>query len=263
MQLLRSWVVVNQKGGVGKTTCCINIAACAALDGMKVLLVDSDPQGNATSGVGIDRRNLERCIYDIFLDDEWEGLPIADRLAEVVVPSAIENLWILPSTINLAAADITLAAAIARETKLRQALERADSQYDAIIIDTAPSLGLMTINSLAAAQCVLIPMQCEYYALEGLSQLLEVVQLVQGQIHPGLRVGGLILTMYDSRTRLSEEVVQEVRSKFRGRVFDTIIPRNVRLAEAPSHGLPAVLYQPSSRGAKKYWDLYREVFADA
>jgi len=260
---LQSWVVVNQKGGVGKTTCCVNIAACAALDGMKVLLVDTDPQGNATSGVGIDRRSLDKCIYDIFLDDEWDGLPMADRIAEVVVPSAVKNLWVLPATINLAAADITLAHAIARETKLRQALERAVTQYDAIIIDTAPSLGLLTINSLAAAQRVLIPIQCEYYALEGLSQLLEVIQIVQTQIHPGLTIGGIVLTMYDARTRLSEEVVQEIRSKFRGRVFNTIIPRNVRLAEAPSYGLPAVVYKPSSRGAKKYWDLYREVFFDA
>lgn len=254
--------VVNQKGGVGKTTTVVNLAACAALDGRRVLLVDTDPQGNATSGLGIDRSRLSLCVYDLLTDDELIENP-AEGLRQVTVESSVPNLHVVPATINLAGADLTLASAIARETRLRQALAPAVGQYDLILVDTAPSLGLLTINSLVAAESVLIPIQCEYYALEGLSQLLRVIHLVQGQLNPTLSIRGVALTMYDARANLTVEVAEEVRGHFPGKVYQRAIPRNVRLAEAPSHGLPAVVYDPYCRGSKAYWDLYREVFPRA
>ena len=253
--------VVNQKGGVGKTTTAVNLATCAALDGKRVLLVDTDPQGNATSGLGIDRANLKVCVYDL-LTDGLEGSP-DEQLKQVVLETEIEGLSLVPATINLAGADLSLASAIARDTKLRRALEPATKRYDLVIVDTGPSLGILTINSLAAAERVIIPIQCEYYALEGLSQLLQVVQLVQGQINPGLRIAGVVLTMYDARTNLAGEVANEVRASFRGRVYDTVIPRNVRLAEAPSHGEPGVVYDKACSGADAYRKLYAEVFKRA
>ena len=260
--MTKAYCVVNQKGGVGKTTTALNLAACAALAGKRVLLVDVDPQGNATSGLGIDRGQLERCIYDLLTDEEWkESVP--DPLSEVIVPTPIPGLWLVPATIDLAGAELTLASAIAREMKLRQALEPARHRYDLIILDTAPSLGLLTVNSLAAADAVLIPIQCEYYALEGLSQLMRVVKIVQGQINPRLQIAGVVLTMYDGRTNLAREVAEEVINHFPGRVFTAMIPRNVKLAEAPSHGLPVMVYERSSTGAKAYQNLYEEVFGDA
>ena len=257
-----TYAVVNQKGGVGKTTTAVNVAACAAMSGRKVLLVDADPQGNATSGLGIDRGILDRCIYDLLTADGISTEPF-ELFSEVVVPTSIENLAVVPATINLAGASVVLVNAIARETKLRQALEEADRRYDLIIIDTAPSLGLLTMNSLTAAQEILIPIQCEYYALEGLSQLLEVIHLVQAQLNPSLRIGGVVLTMYDARTNLAGDVEEEVRKNFPGRVCETVIPRNVRLAEAPSYGLPAVVYDKFCAGSRAYWRLYEEVFEDA
>lgn len=254
--------VINQKGGVGKTTTAVNIAACAALDGFRVLLVDTDPQGNASSGLGIDRGALEACVYDLLTDDEFQQDPDA-ALGQVTVPTPVENLSLIPATINLAGADMTLANTIARDLRLRHALRPAMSLYDLVIIDTAPSLGVLTINGLAAAQGALIPIQCEYYALEGLSQLLKVVNLVQGQLNPSLVIRGVALTMYDARANLSQEVADEVRRHFAGKVYHRTIPRNVRLAEAPSHGLPAVVYDPYCRGSKAYWDLFREVFPHA
>jgi chromosome partitioning protein len=260
--MTKAYVIVNQKGGVGKTTTAANLAACGALSGRKVLLVDMDPQGNATSGLGIERGMLDRCVYDLLTDDDWKD-ECPDPLSEVIVPTSVENLWVVPATLDLAGAELTLATAIAREKKLQQALLPARSRFDQILIDTGPSLGLLTINSLAAAEAVLIPIQCEYYALEGLTQLLKVVKLVQGQINPRLRIAGVVLTMFDARTNLSREVAEEVAAHFPGRVYKSVVPRNVRLAEAPSHGLPAMLYDRNSSGAKAYQRLYEEVFGNA
>lgn len=253
--MVHTYAIINQKGGVGKTTTAVNLAAWAAADGKRVLLVDADPQGNATSGLGVDRGALEHCLYDVLASE----MPAKN----VIVKCCVENLDILPATIDLAGADMSLASAIARDTRLRNALLPIQDKYDLIIIDTAPSLGILTVNSLVAAHRFIIPIQCEYYALEGLSQLMKVINLVQSQLNPALQIAGMVLTMYDSRTNLSTEVANDVRNAFQGRVYETSIPRNIRLAEAPGHGLPAVLYDPHSVGAKRYWMLYKEVFSNA
>ena len=251
-------VVVNQKGGVGKTTTAVNLAACAAEDGRNVLLVDMDPQGNATSGVGVDRSLLDYCVYDLLTDDEALADP-KPALKRVIVPSAVPKLDLIPATIDLAGADLTLASAISRETRLRQILAPVRRKYDIIIIDTAPSLGLLTVNSLAAADGAIIPIQCEYLALEGLTQLLHTVDLVQRNLNPRLTVRGMLLTMYDARTNLSRQVVDEVRTHFDKLVFKTIIPRSVRLSEAPSHGETILSYAPESAGARAYQALTAEL----
>ncbi|WP_226668612.1 ParA family protein [Metabacillus litoralis] len=243
--------IANQKGGVGKTTTSVNLGACLAYIGKRVLLVDVDPQGNATSGIGIEKADVEHCIYDILVDD-------AD-VKDVIKQTAVENLDIIPATIQLAGAEIELVPTISREVRLKRALETVKNQYDYMVIDCPPSLGLLTINALTASDAVLIPVQCEYYALEGLSQLLNTVRLVQKHLNTDLMIEGVLLTMLDARTNLGIQVIDEVKKYFQDKVYKTIIPRNIRLSEAPSHGQPIIIYDPRSRGAEVYLDLAKEV----
>ncbi|WP_394238138.1 ParA family protein [Niallia oryzisoli] len=243
--------IANQKGGVGKTTTSVNLGACLAYIGKKVLLIDIDPQGNATSGVGIEKADVDQCVYDVLVDDVEAN--------QVIRPTAVENLYSLPATIQLAGAEIELVPTISREVRLKRALEKVIGEFDYILIDCPPSLGLLTLNALTAADSVLIPVQCEYYALEGLSQLLNTVRLVQKHLNNDLKVEGVLLTMLDARTNLGIQVIDEVKKYFQDKVYKTIIPRNVRLSEAPSHGEPIIIYDSKSRGAEVYLDLAKEV----
>ena len=243
--------VANQKGGVGKTTTAVNLSACLAHIGKKVLLVDIDPQGNATSGVGVEKGDVDECIYDILVEDL--------EATQVIRSTSVERLDVLPSTIQLSGAEIELVPTISREVRLKRALDSVSANYDFIFIDCPPSLGLLTINALTASDSVLIPVQCEYYALEGLSQLLNTVRLVQKHLNTDLEIEGVLLTMLDARTNLGIQVIEEVKKYFREKVFKTIIPRNVRLGEAPSHGKPIIIYDAKSRGAEVYVDLAKEV----
>lgn len=245
------FAIVNQKGGVGKTTTAVNLGAALAERGMKVLLVDMDAQGNATTGLGVDRSRLERCVYSA-VTGSCEAL-------EAIVPTAVEGLHLLPARMALAAAEVELAGVMARETRLRTALAPLKADYPLVLIDSAPSLGLLTINSLVAGEQVLIPIQCEYYALEGLSQLLQIVELVRTNLNEGLAVAGVLLTMYDRRLRLTSDVEREVRGHFGDRAYRTVIPRSVRLSEAPSYGKPITQYAPDSKGAEAYRRLAQEV----
>lgn len=246
--------VANQKGGVGKTTSSVNLSASLAHLGNKVLLIDTDPQGNATSGVGINKADMEQCIYNVLVED----LPAE----EVCVPTTLENLDIIPATIQLAGAEIELVPTISREIRLKKALENLKEVYDYIIIDCPPSLGLLTINALTASDTVMIPVQCEYYALEGLSQLLNTIRLVQKHLNKTLMIEGVLLTMLDARTNLGIQVIEEVKKYFQDKVYNSIIPRNVRLGEAPSHGQPIITYDPKSRGAEVYLELAKEVMSN-
>jgi chromosome partitioning protein len=246
--------IANQKGGVGKTTTSVNLGASLAFIGKRVLLVDVDPQGNATSGIGIEKSEVSQCIYDILVDDV--------EAREVIKPTAVENLYVIPATIQLAGAEIELVPTISREVRLKRALEDVKDQFDYIIIDCPPSLGLLTLNALTASDAVLIPVQCEYYALEGLSQLLNTVRLVQKHLNQDLRIEGVLLTMLDARTNLGIQVIEEVKKYFQDKVYKTIIPRNIRLSEAPSHGQSIITYDPKSRGAEVYLDLAKEVVSN-
>ncbi len=243
--------IANQKGGVGKTTTSVNLSACLAHIGKKVLLIDADPQGNATSGVGVNKGDVHQCIYDMLIDDV--------NIKEVIHQTKMENLDIVPATISLAGAEIELVSTISREVRMKHAIQEAKELYDYIIIDCPPSLGLLTINSLTAADSVVIPVQCEYYALEGLSQLLSTIRLVQKHLNEGLTIDGVLLTMFDARTNLGIQVIEEVKKYFQDKVYGTIIPRNVRLSEAPSHGEPIIMYDSRSRGAEVYLELAKEV----
>ncbi|MDQ3294168.1 MAG: AAA family ATPase [Actinomycetota bacterium] len=243
--------VANQKGGVGKTTTTVNLSACLADLGYRVLVVDLDPQGNASTGLGINIRDLSHSMYDVLLHD----LPLDD----CVEATSVRNLFVAPANLDLAGAEIELVPAFSRELKLRSALAQVRDDYDFVLIDCPPSLGLLTVNSMAAATEVLVPIQCEYYALEGLGQLLRNVGLVQKNLNPDLEVSAIVCVMYDARTKLADQVVQEVRSHFGESVCRTVIPRTVRLSEAPSYGQPISAFDPTSRGAIAYRELAKEV----
>ena len=244
--------VANQKGGVGKTTTSVNLAACLAAKEQNVLLVDCDPQGNASSGYGIDKSALATTIYQVIIN----STPVQEAIVKTEF-----GVDVLPANIELAGAEVELVAAISRETRLKRALEPVEQEYDYIIIDCPPSLGLLTLNSLAAADSVLMPIQCEFYALEGVSQLMNTIELVRTNLNPHLEVEGVLMTMYDGRTRLAEQVVAEVRENFGDLVYETMIPRTVRLSEAPSYGEPILYYDKRSKGTDTYMKLAEEVMA--
>jgi chromosome partitioning protein len=249
--LPRVIAVANQKGGVGKTTTTVNLGACLAELGFRTLVVDLDPQGNASTGLGIENRGLETSMYHVIMHD----VPLED----CVEPSAVKNLFVAPASLDLAGAEIELVPAFSRENRLRRAIEQVLDLYDYVLIDCPPSLGLLTVNGLNAATEVLVPIQCEYYALEGLGQLLRNVDLVKRNLNPQLEMSTIVCVMYDARTKLSDQVVQEVREHFGDKVCRTVVPRTVRLSEAPSFGQPIIIFDPTSRGAVAYREVAKEV----
>lgn len=242
--------IANQKGGVGKTTTAVNLSACIAEKGKKVLLVDIDPQGNATSGLGVEAHQ-DKSVYNVLVD--------SISMDETIQGTMIKKLYVCPANINLAGAEIELVSMVSRENRLKKAIDGVKDKYDYVIIDCPPSLGLITLNAFTASDSVLVPIQCEYYALEGLGQLINTIKLVQMHLNQDLIVEGVVLTMFDARTNLSSEVAIEVEKYFGNKVFQTIIPRNIRLSEAPSHGLPITLYDKDSKGAETYKKLAREL----
>lgn len=253
--LPRVIAIANQKGGVGKTTTAVNLGASLAELGYRVLVIDLDPQGNATTGLGVNARNLESSVYDVILHDV--------KIEDCIEPTSLRNLFLVPATIDLAGAEIELVPTFSRELRLKRAISTALDDFDFVLIDCPPSLGLLTVNALAAANEVAVPIQCEYYALEGLGQLLANIERVRASLNPGLTVTTIIMTMYDARTRLAEQVVDEVRSHFGDTVCRSVVPRTVRLSEAPSFGQPIVVFDPTSRGATAYRQLAKEVSGGA
>jgi len=251
LELPRVLAIANQKGGVGKTTTAVNLGAALAEAGFRVLIVDLDPQGNATTGLGLNPRDVNGSVYDVLLNDL--------AFEDCVEPTSVKNLFVAPATIDLAGAEIELVPQMSRELRLRRAIDLVRDQYDLILIDCPPSLGLLTLNGLAAADDVIVPIQCEYYALEGLGQLLRNVGLVQSNLNRALEVRGIVLTMYDGRTKLADQVEAEVREYFGPKVYRTVVPRTVRLSEAPSFGQPIIVFDSTSRGAKAYRELAKEV----
>ncbi|MBI4974816.1 MAG: ParA family protein [Candidatus Omnitrophica bacterium] len=241
----------NQKGGVGKTTTAINLASYLSLSGKKVLLIDIDPQGNATSGIGIDKHSIKTSVYDLVID-ERDPTPI-------IINTQVENLFLIPSNLNLTGAEVELVGIMGREYRLKKAISSILTHYDFVLIDCPPSLGLLTINALSAADSVLIPIQCEYYALEGLSQLVNTINLVKENLNPTLTIEGVLLTMADYRTNLTNEVINEARNFFKEKVYGAVIPRNIRLTEAPGFGKPIIIYDKNSIGAQKYQEFTDEL----
>ena len=242
--------IVNQKGGVGKTTTTVNLSAALAKKGKKILLIDADPQGNATSGVGINKMQ-EKSVYDVIINET--------EIEETVSETKVKKLFVCPSNINLAGAEVELVPVMARESRLKEKIESIKDDYDFIIIDCPPSLGLLTVNALTAANSIIIPIQCEYYALEGVGQLMNTVNIIKKQLNKDLYVEGVVLTMHDARTNLSNQVISEVKKYFKNNVYKTIIPRNVKLSEAPSYGMPITTYAPLSKGARCYEKLAQEI----
>ena len=247
----RTIAIANQKGGVGKSTTAINLSSCLGEMGQKVLTIDMDPQGNTTSGMGVEKNEVENTIYELLLGES--------KLEDCIIPLNFDNLSLIPSNVNLAGAEIELIGVEDKEFILKNAIDQVRDQYDFIIIDCPPSLNMLTINALTAANSVLVPIQCEFYALEGLSQLIHSVNLIKERLNPELEMEGVVFTMYDSRTNLSSQVVENVKSNLDENICETIIPRTIRLAEAPSHGMPITMYDPKSTGAESYRALAKEI----